>query len=406
MSHRCAVCGSTFQRARGLEMHAARKTPCKLAVITPSPLTCLACGRAFSRKDSLTRHGRRCKIQKGPVNVSENVRFARLEQQVEELTNLVTQVGAAGAPGLAPGLAPACVMNAHTMNVMQNTNIINVNSITIAPWGSPLQLTDADVEAALATVPGLAGTPALPEVVAALMELVKRAHMPPAARNVHLNPKRTDQALALTTGGWAAMPLEEATAALFDGASASMAAARMPSVRQMVRTSIPVQYRAERAASVQLGLRPMGAHLLNVAPGGPGPLLLTGPAEPAGAAAATGATAAAQQSAETASSAFDAIRACELLKSHPAVAGVTVDPSCCSGVPAGTLAQLQLRSNGVALQSDARAQCKTLAEQMRVKLFNFFARPLAAGAPRAGGGGGVSKKIRIVNWYSRCQNGI
>ena len=31
---------------------------------------------------------------------------------------------------------------------------------------------------------------------------------------------------------------------------------------------------------------------------------------------------------------------------------------------------------------------KTLAIQIRVKLFNFFARPLAAGAPRAGGGGG------------------
>ena len=216
-----------------------------------------------------------------------------------------------------------------TNTTIQTNTVINapttftIGSMVIHPWGSPLQLTDADVEAALATVPGLAGTPALPEVVAALMELVKRAHVPPAARNVHLNPKRTDQALALTTGGWAAMPLEEATAALFDGASASMAAARMPSVRQMMRVSIPVQYRAERADAVQMGLRPMGAHLLNVAPGGPGPLLLTGPAEPAGAAAATGAGA--QQSAETARNAFDAAHACELLKNHPAVAGVTAE---------------------------------------------------------------------------------
>ena len=162
-----------------------------------------------------------------------------------------------------------------------------------------MQLTDSDVEAALASIPGVAGTPALPEVVAALMELVKRAHAPAAARNVHLNPKRTDQALALTAGGWAALPLEEATAALFDGATASMAAARTaaPSAHQTIRMSIPVQYRAERAASVALGLRPMGAHLLNVAPGGPGPLLLEAPvaeraappasAPPAPAAAAT-----------------------------------------------------------------------------------------------------------------------
>jgi hypothetical protein len=155
------------------------------------------------------------------------------------------------------------------------------------------------------------------------MELVKRAHVPEAARNVHLNPKRTDQALALTTGGWAAMPLEEATAALFDGASASMAAARAPSMRQTIRTTIPVQYRAERADAVQMGLRPMGAHLLNVAPGGPGPLLLTGPAAPTGAAAA--AEPAAEAAQETTSSAFDAIRACELLAAHPATTGVTTE---------------------------------------------------------------------------------
>jgi hypothetical protein len=196
---------------------------------------------------------------------------------------------------------------------------VNHVSVKIATWGTPLQLTDGDVEAALATVPGFAGTPALPEVVAALMELVKRAHVPSAARNVHLNPKRTDQALALTSGGWAAMPLEEATAALFDGASASMAAARAPTMRQTMRMTIPVQYRAERADAVQMGLRPMGAHLLNVAPGGPGPLLLTGPVAPTGAAAAAEPVGAAK----TTSNAFDAIRACELLKNHPATAGVT-----------------------------------------------------------------------------------
>jgi hypothetical protein len=190
---------------------------------------------------------------------------------------------------------------------------VNNLSVKIAPWGAPLQLTDADVEAALATVPGIAGTPALPEVVAALMELVKRAHVSAAARNIHLNPNRTDQALALTTGGWAAMPLEEATAALFDGASASMAAVRAPSVRQTVRMSIPVQYRAERAASVALGLRPMGAHLLNVAPGGPGPLLIEAIANMAAPTAAPTAAATAAAATEP----LDPARAVTLLKEIP-----------------------------------------------------------------------------------------
>ena len=163
------------------------------------------------------------------------------------------------------------------------TNVVNNVSVKIAPWGSPLQLTDADVEAALATVPGIAGTVALPEVVAALMELVKRA------------------------------------------------------------------------ASVQMGLRPMGAHLLNVAPGGPGPLLLTGPAEPAGA----------QQSAETARDSFDAIRACELLKSHPAVAGVTAEwltrVTAAAGVSAMELARA-LR------QASAAGLCNTTEWQRILQL--------------------------------------
>jgi hypothetical protein len=268
MPFTCIKCNASFPKNQGLIAHLNRKRPCDLE-LAAKVLACAECGKRFTRHDSLLRHSRQS-CTGADLDATQNARVARLEQQVEALTNLVAQ-----SAGTAPN-----AMNAHTTIVQQNTNIINdssvnlVNHVTISPWGSPLQLTDADVEAALATVPGLVGTPALPEVVAALMELVKRAHAPQAARNVHLNPKRTDQALALTTGGWAAMPLEEATAALFDGASASMAAARAPSMRQTIRASIPIQYQAERTDAVQMGLRPMGAHLLNVAPGGPGPLLI------------------------------------------------------------------------------------------------------------------------------------
>ena len=201
------------------------------------------------------------------MRVTENVTVV-VEQLAAKVQSLERQIQSQSE------VSPTVI---NTINNVANTTVNNVTNVEIRPWGSPLQLTDADVEAALASIPGVAGVPALPEVVAALMELVKRAHAAAAARNVHLNPKRTDQALALTAGGWAALPLEEATAALFDGASASMAAARAPGAHRLVRTSIPVQYRAERAASVALGLRPMGAHLLNVAPGGPGPLLLEAP---------------------------------------------------------------------------------------------------------------------------------
>ena len=168
----------------------------------------------------------------------------------------------------------------NNINNVANTTVNTVNHVTIAPWGSPLQLTDADVEAALAVVPGLAGNTALPEVVAVLMDLVKRSHIPEAARNVHINPKRCDQALALTAAGWAALPLAEATTALFDGATACIAAPMPRQRANPLRDTLPMQYRADKEAAVQLGLRPMEAHLANIAPGGPGPLLLAAPAQP------------------------------------------------------------------------------------------------------------------------------
>ena len=256
----CTLCGKTFRDPAALKRHSTKKLPCaiKLEPSTDAKHPCPNCNRDFTTETAKYRHIRNnCHV----VRAAGKTAMA-IEQLAAKVQSLERQLNAQSEAN------PTVI---HTVNNVANTTVNTVNNVTIAPWGAPLQLTDTDIEAALATVPGLAGTPAIPEVVAALMELVKRAHMPPAARNVHLNPKRTDQALALTTGGWAAMPLEEATAALFDGASASMAAARAPTVRQMMRVSIPVQYRAERAASVQLGLRPMGAHLLNVAPGGPGP---------------------------------------------------------------------------------------------------------------------------------------
>ena len=162
------------------------------------------------------------------------------------------------------------------MTVLNSGNVVNnvnIGSINIKPWGSPLTLTDADVEAALARIPGVAGTPALSEIVDVLMDLVKRAHIPPEARNVYLNPRRGDQALACTPdGAWATLPLTEATRALFDGASIRMASPTNKNTT--MRASLPVHYRQDKANAVQLGLRPMEAHLANLAPGGPGPLMI------------------------------------------------------------------------------------------------------------------------------------
>ncbi len=231
---------------------------------------CEYCHKSYTRADSLTRHKKVC-VEARTVEIATQL------AAVQARLDLIEQKGPIGGVN---------VTNSTINNTINNT----VTNVTIAPWGTPLQLADADVEAALASIPCLAGMPAMTEVVATLMELVKRSHIPEATRNVHLNPKRSDQALALTAAGWAALPLAEATTALFDGASARIAAPAMCAAsataagaapRQRtnpLRETLPMQYRADKEAAVALGLRPMEAHLANIAPGGPGPLLLAAPA--------------------------------------------------------------------------------------------------------------------------------
>ena len=247
--------------------------------------------------------------------VQPPVTLETITQQMLVLQNMVASLGnPTKAQTADTGQTPSHVTNVNTINGPVTTvNAVTtvVNNVTIAPWGSPLALTDADVEAALASIPGVAGTPAMPEVVAALMELVKRAHLPEAARNVHLNPRRGDQALARTaTGAWAAMPLTEATAVLFDGASARIATPVARRRANPLHAAVPIQYRADKALAVQLGLRPMEAHLANMAPGGPGPLLLAG--------GAVQATASAHEQPVAAHSVLDPEAAAALVKRLPA----------------------------------------------------------------------------------------
>ena len=262
MAFICEKCGTAFAKQQGLRAHAARKRPCDVR----SDYQCPHCPKSYTRVDNLTRHIAVCREAMAAQYRELQSRMDAIEKKQSTAQH-----------------------QTNTAIISNSNNTINNVTVTIAPWGSPLALTDADVEAALAQIPGVAGTPAMPEVVAALMDLVKRAHLPDAARNVFLNPKRGDQALARTaTGGWAAMPLTEATAVLFDGASARIATPVARRRASLLHAAVPIQYRADKALAVQLGLRPMEAHLANMIPGGPGPLLLEGPAvaaETAGAAA-------------------------------------------------------------------------------------------------------------------------
>lgn len=117
-----------------------------------------------------------------------------------------------------------------------------MTNINITPWSTSLALTDSDVEATLARIPGLARSPELSEIVDVLMSLIKKAHSPIEARI---------EAKPMTSSKVSAIP---------------------PRIRSL-KVEVPMHYRREKEEVVKMGLKPMEAHLLNTRPGGPGPLI-------------------------------------------------------------------------------------------------------------------------------------
>jgi len=239
----CERCGKTFPKNQNLLTHLARKRQC----VEPKGdiIACDRCNKTFTRMDNLARHKRKyCQARLANQElalVNTPLAIAQVEKMIED--RIALQQPAA------------------TVQIGNNTNTVNqVNQINITPWGTPLNITDAVVEAALLQIPGMVGAPEMAEVVSTLMTIVKSAHKPIESRNVYLNPKRADLALAHTGDGWATLPLSEATAALFDGASARIAerapqAAVPPAqvVEQRIRSlqaEVPAQYRRDKENAV------------------------------------------------------------------------------------------------------------------------------------------------------------
>jgi hypothetical protein len=115
-----------------------------------------------------------------------------------------------------------------------------------------------------------------PYVTELLMDLTKRAHADPAARNVYLNPRRADQVLVhMLSGQWEVLSLAEATRLIFDGiARAIMAVSR----RYEERRALPIEAQSALAIAgllyddepdeyVKRARGPMAAHLANTTPG-------------------------------------------------------------------------------------------------------------------------------------------
>ena len=115
---------------------------------------------------------------------------------------------------------------------------------------------------------------AAPYVLEALVELTKRAHADPAARNIYLNPRRADQVMVFDETSWQVRPLVEAIRSIFDSVSTNI---NRIIVRDDERRSLPLEvqssaawipnmYEDEPEAYVANARPHMSAHLQNTHP--------------------------------------------------------------------------------------------------------------------------------------------
>jgi hypothetical protein len=264
----CIRCAKKFQFPCQLKIHQQRKTPCE-----PKPdaiankYQCRFCARGFTTTTAMYRHVRNsCKAKAvqpevAPPEPAMEQRVAEMANQLARVLLLLEQNQPPAAPArvvkaktqLVPmpkrqPLAPPAVaapepkivqtINAavvhNTTNAPTITNNITIQAaaVNITPWDSPEYITVslADILAAFAENPKLRQylhmddfelsdfEKAPPYVIELFIELLLRAHLLEAARNIYLNPSRADQVMVrMKSGSWDVAPLNDSIEHLFNG---------------------------------------------------------------------------------------------------------------------------------------------------------------------------------------------
>lgn len=312
MSFKCPKCGLCFPKNQGLRRHLARKRPCD-PILDPESFPdagrnnlnrCRYCGRGYSRSDNLARHLKGCKIansEDGMEKLMEHTLQRQLTEQAAKVDTLQAQMAELTAllrSQLVTSSRPAgtdtiCGMqiNSGPVTNTATTSVTNVqiNIRPAQPWDGErrIDVSAAQIAAAFAentrlkeytkleehqlTDPEIAP----PYVAELLMDLTKRAHADPAARNVYLNPRRADQALVhMASGRWEVMALGEATRLIFDGVAKAMVRVTMsneerrqlPLEAQNALAMAGLLYDDEPDEYAKRAKAPMSAHLANTTP--------------------------------------------------------------------------------------------------------------------------------------------
>jgi len=225
----------------------------------------------------------------------QNEKLSEMKAQMAELAALLKSQRAIAAHPPQPrseapiqiNPGPVTVNNGPVTNVQTVTQTIMQN-ITLRPWSGEdrIVIPAALVKEAFTKNARLAeycrfsdeekvdAERAVPYVVEALTDLVKRAHATdPATRNVYLNPKRADQVLVFDEATWKVLPLVEAIRSLFDSVAGGLhkimltdkERAQLPFEVQATASWIPILYDDQPDEYVKRAKAPLAAHLTNCA---------------------------------------------------------------------------------------------------------------------------------------------
>lgn len=291
----CVRCKKVFELPCRLRSHLARKRPCDPIVDVQegaAGLPCKYCGRRFTTPQALSRHIKhRCKIANSSDGMDRLLEHT-LQKQNAELAAKVDRLATLVERMSAMQLAPASPDGRQGAPVTANVQINNTTAqtiIQIRPWdgGHRIAVSATDVARAFAENTllqeyaswgdhELADPEKAPQYVTELlMDLVKRGHADPAARNVYINPLRADQVLVhMKSGTWVVTSLAEATRQMFDGVveaihriAGSYAELRaLPVEAQNALAMAGMLYEEEPEAYVKRAKTPMAAHLSNTGP--------------------------------------------------------------------------------------------------------------------------------------------
>lgn len=290
-AHECERCGATFGAKQTLQRHLQRKHPC-IRIAN----RCKRCGRNYSTPSNLTRHVKTCIPPERAADADLRAEIAELRALLVRAINSPGLGGeakhaAAAAAAVAAG-APATVVQVN--NTVNNT--VNNVQVSIRPWGAEAGRIEITAKLLNEVFEGsrvlrdycgmkfrdqMDENTAMSYVVEGMVELARRAHAEPEARNIYLNPRRSDQVLVYDGAGWRALALTEGVRRAFDEIgegvrgvvlSDKLRAELTPDVETGV-TGVHMVYGAapERVALEARGQ--MAAHLTNMAPMPPGAAL-------------------------------------------------------------------------------------------------------------------------------------